>query len=207
MLRPAADVRLASPEDRDDLVALWVAAREEIARDNRSTHVMPVEDLRSRLGVLLDGTDVQILLGRREGTCAGYVVMSVAPVSSVLETRVLLIEHLFVHPQHRRVGLAKAMLAAASLLAERAGLDQIVCNVAPAPRETHRFFARLGFSPMVVRRIAATSVLRRRLAGDQRRPGLAAIEDLALRRRFRRARYDDGGSRGGAVTPREASGV
>jgi ribosomal protein S18 acetylase RimI-like enzyme len=207
VLRPVVDVRLASPDDRDDLVALWVSAREEIARDNRATHVMPVEDLRDRLGVLLEGTDVQILIGRREGASAGYVVMSVTPVSSVLETRVLLIEHLFVHPQHRRAGLAKAMLGAATLIAERARIDQIVCNVAPAPRETHRFFARLGFSPMAVRRIASTGVLRRRLAGEQqRRPALAAIEDLAFRRRSRRERNEGRGERAGALTPQEASG-
>jgi hypothetical protein len=59
---------------------------------------------------------------------------------------------------------------------------------------------------MIVRRIASTSVLRRRLAGEQRRPGLGAIEDLAFRRRSRRERYEDRSSHGGAISSREVSG-
>jgi hypothetical protein len=49
----------------------------------------------------------------------------------------------------------------------------------------HRFLARLGFTPLVLRRVAATATLRRRLAGESRRSGL---EDLLSRRRSSRAR-------------------
>jgi ribosomal protein S18 acetylase RimI-like enzyme len=205
VLRPAIDVRLASLEDRDDLVDLWVRAREEHTPANRAMHGIPTPALRERLGVLLSGDQVQILVGRRDGRCAGFAVLRESTVSSVLDTRLLLIEHLFVHPQHRRVGLAKAMLGAASLIAERARLEHIVCNLPPSPRETHRFFARLGFAPVLVRRVAATSMLRRRLMGDQRRRRLTALEDLAFRRRSVRERPDLG-ERREPLTRREASG-
>jgi ribosomal protein S18 acetylase RimI-like enzyme len=206
VLRPVIDVRLASPEDRDELVDLWLAAREETAPTNRVMHAVQLPALRDRLGVLLSGDEVQILIGRRDGQCAGFAVLRESTVSSVLETRQMLIEHLYVHPLHRRAGLAKAMLGAASLIAERAKLEHLVCSLPPSPRETHRFFARLGFAPVLVRRVAATSVLRRRLMGDQRRRRLTAIEDLAFRRRSLRDRPGIPGDRGEPFTSREASG-
>jgi ribosomal protein S18 acetylase RimI-like enzyme len=192
VLRPVIDVRPASPEDLDELVELWTRAREESAQLNHAVHAVPHTALRDRLQALVAGQgEAQILVGRRDGHCAGFVVLRESVVSSVLETRVLLIEHFYVHPQHRRVGLAKAMLGAASAIAERARLEQILCNLLPAPRETHRFFARLGFAPVSVRRVVSTGQLRRRLACDQRRRRIVAIEELAFRRRTLRERYRD----------------
>ena len=43
------------------------------------------------------------------------------------------------------------------------GIDQIVVAVATNDRDANRYLARLGFAPLVVRRIANTAVLRRSL--------------------------------------------
>ena len=51
--------------------------------------------------------------------------------------------------------------------------------------EVHRFLARLGFTPLVLRRVVNTATLRRRLAGESKR---SALEDLLSRRRSLRAR-------------------
>jgi hypothetical protein len=95
------------------------------------------------------------------------------------------VEHLFVVPPVRRHGVARALLHGVASVAERHGADQVVSNAPPSARETHRFLARLGFTPLVVRRVAPTSLLRRRLAGESRR---SALEDLLSRRRSLRAR-------------------
>jgi hypothetical protein len=50
-------------------------------------------------------------------------------------------------------------------------------GVFPAARESNRFFARLGFSPLVMRRAIATASLKKRLAGE--------IERAERRRRLR----------------------
>ena len=42
----------------------------------------------------------------------------------------------------------------------------MITSVLPQLRETNRFYARLGFSPVVIRRSVPVSVLRRRLAPD-----------------------------------------
>jgi hypothetical protein len=39
-----------------------------------------------------------------------------------------------------------------------------VVSVTPTSRDANRFFARLGFAPLVIRRVAPLSVVRRRLA-------------------------------------------
>ena len=85
----------------------------------------------------------------------------------------------------RRHGVARALLAGVAGLAERSGADQILSGAPPSAREMHRFLARLGFTPLVLRRVAATATLRRRLAGESRR---SALEDLLSRRRSSRAR-------------------
>jgi hypothetical protein len=53
-------------------------------------------------------------------------------------------------------------------------------------RDTQRFYARLGFGPVVVRRSVPVSVLRRRLAGG----GTVTLSDhlVARRRTLRRVR-------------------
>jgi hypothetical protein len=85
----------------------------------------------------------------------------------------------------RRHGVARALLLGVTCVAERQGAEQVLSNVPPAAREVHRFFARLGFAPLFVRRAVPTVVLRRRLSGDTRRPG---VDDLLSRRRSLRAR-------------------
>jgi predicted GNAT family acetyltransferase len=116
---------------------------------------------------------------------AGYAVLRVAPLLAVVDGPALHIDHLFVQPSARRHGVARGLLSAATAIAERQGAEQILASAAPSARDTHRFLARLGFSPMVVRRAVGTASLRRRLAGEGRRSGL---EDLLSRRRSLRAR-------------------
>jgi hypothetical protein len=58
--------------------------------------------------------------------------------------------------------------------------------VLPHLRETQRFYARLGFGPVVVRRSVPVSMLRRRLAGDARATQVDNV--LARRRTLRRVR-------------------
>jgi hypothetical protein len=62
----------------------------------------------------------------------------------------------------------------------------VITSVLPQMRETQRFYARLGFGPVVVRRSATVSVLRRRLAPTG--AGSATDNLLARRRSLRRVR-------------------
>ena len=184
MTRPAVEARRATPADVDDLLLMWTRAREELGRTARPPYAVTPDQFRARLEEALGGQELIILIGRYEGGAAGYAVLRLAPVLLV-DGDALHIEHLFVLPSVRHRGVARALLMLATSVAERHGADQIMAGAAPSARDTHRFLARLGFSPLVVRRVVGTSALRRRLAGEGPRRGL---EDLLSRRRSMRAR-------------------
>jgi hypothetical protein len=70
------------------------------------------------------------------------------------------------------------MAAAADFATER-HIDHVAVSVYPSLRDASRFYARLGFAPVAVRRIAPVAVLRRRLGGE---PNTPMLIDLARRR-------------------------
>jgi len=48
-------------------------------------------------------------------------------------------------------------------LADQRGIEHIVASVVAGSRDANRYLARLGFAPLVVRRLATTTTLRRSL--------------------------------------------
>jgi GNAT superfamily N-acetyltransferase len=193
--RPPVEVRRACVDDLDDLSMLWSTAREEVVGRGRVPVGLPLEQLRPRLQETLASPDIHTLVARWEGRPAGYALLRVAPALAILDGPALHIDHLFVLPEARRHGVARALLVAATAIAERNGAEQVLAGAPPSARDSHRFLARLGFSPLVVRRAVGTAALRRRLAGEGQRRGL---DDLLSRRRSLRARALRGGWPGGS---------
>ena len=121
------------------------------------------------------------------GPIVGLLVAKPDEIGAIDLTPVLHVTHLIVEPKHRRRGVGRALLAAAVHLADERGVDRMLATVASGSREGNRYLARLGFAPLVVRRVAATSVLRRSL-------GLAeAPERVAVLRRARLVRAQRAG--------------
>src|SRR5664280_834960 len=98
------------------------------------------------------------------------------------------------------VGAGGALVAAAAAYAGEIGRDQIMVNVLPGARDVHRFYARLGFAPLVVRRVTSIAALRRRLGAAElrpapgllrRRPGVRPLSSRAGVRPARRAANAD----------------
>ena len=182
MPRVPVEVRRCTVDDVEAVIALWREAR---ADTDRSSRPVPVEQLRPRLTAALERGEVDVLLARWDSRPAGFVIVRIAPLTLLGETPAVHVEQLFVTPELRRHGIARALLGGVVARAERECADQVVAGVPPWARDTHRFFARLGFTPFVVRRTVATGVLRRRLAGESTR---GAVDDLLSRRRSLRAR-------------------
>jgi GNAT superfamily N-acetyltransferase len=184
--RPAVDVRQAGACDADDLLVLWVQARAEISGPGRPLLGASPDAIRPRLlDALTRREDLHILLARWEGRPAGFAVVRVGQLMPVVEGDCVELEHLYVTALLRRHGVGRALLAGVAAVAERHGADQILSGAPPSAREVHRFLARLGFTPLVLRRVVGTAILRRRLAGESTR---SALEDLLSRRRSSRAR-------------------
>jgi ribosomal protein S18 acetylase RimI-like enzyme len=100
----------------------------------------------------------------------GMALLTIASANALLDIPAVHVSHAVVSDKHRRRGAGKALVAAAAAYAEEHGIDQLVVSVHPGSREAARFFARLGFAPLAVRRTAPVAVVRRRLAQGERTP-------------------------------------
>ena len=123
-----------------------------------------------RLVVVVDETAVLL----------GMALLTLGPANALFDAPALHVTHAVVGDRHRRRGAGRALVAAAAAYAEERGVDQLVVSVRAGSRESNRFFARLGFAPLAVRRTAPVGAVRRRLALDDRAAGPPA------RRRVRR---------------------
>ena len=111
----------------------------------------------------------------------GMALLTVASANALLDLPAVHMSHAVVSDRHKRRGAGKALVAAAAAHAELHGLEQIVVSVHPGSRDANRFFARLGFAPLAVRRVAPVAIVRRRLAQGETR-----TVDHVVRRRPRR---------------------
>jgi len=174
--RNMVEVSAVRRDDLDDLVGLWLASKVDAG--------VPLEVATrfandGRFASALDRPEVCAHLARLDGRPVGYVMTSENPFGLSPEPEIA-VEQLYVDPSARRHGVARSLLCAVVGHAERAGSEVIVSNVPTQSREAHRFFARLGFSSVIVRRVVGTSALRRRLAPSG---GVGTAVDQLIRRR------------------------
>ena len=121
-----------------------------------------------RLVVVVDARDEPL----------GMALLTVSPANPLVDVPAVHMTHSVVSRRHERRGAGKALVAAAAAYADERGIDQIVVSVNPGSREGNRFFARLGFAPLAVRRVAPVAVVRRRLAQTE----LSTMEHVVRRR-------------------------
>lgn len=110
----------------------------------------------------------------------GMAMFTITTANALLDVAAVHVSHAVVSGHQRKRGAGRALVAAATAFADERGIDQLVVSVHPASREAARFYARLGFAPLAVRRTASVGAVRRRLALLER-----ASEPLARRRPVR----------------------
>jgi len=183
LTRPSVVVREAGSEDLPALLAMW----DELRRmGTRLERVMPAADegaVLERLEAVDKDPASRAVVAVVDGEVAGMAVLSVTSYAPLFDQRAVHAHYLHVRDGFRRMGVGKALLGAAVALADEAGAEHVITSVLPQMRETQRFYARLGFGPVVVRRSAPVSVLRRRLAGP-----VGAADVVVRRRTLRRVR-------------------
>ncbi len=163
MTRGNVDVVPYTQDRRAELLGLWLAARVEsgVSPENAARSVNE-----SRFLDALARSDVRAKLARIDGVTVGYVVTAENPFGLGTHPEVS-IEQMWVDPRVRRHGVARALLAAVVSQADQSRSEFIATNVPVQIKDANRFFARLGFTSVVTRRVVATSALRRRLAPVQ----------------------------------------
>jgi ribosomal protein S18 acetylase RimI-like enzyme len=184
--RSAPRVRPALESDLPALVELGTGLREALlpASDAGSRTTTPAgrAALEQRLREALASPErhLVVVVGDDDETL-GMALLTVSSANALVDAPAVHMSHAVVDDGHKRRGAGRALVAAAAAYAEERGLDQVVVSVRPGSREANRFFARLGFAPLAVRRTASVVAIRRHMA--QSEPALGAI----VRRRSRHA--------------------
>jgi GNAT superfamily N-acetyltransferase len=184
--RAAVVVRDAVPDDLPVLLTMWHELRDLGGRLDRSMPTVCEDGVLDRLNLIDDDPHSRALVAVVDGDVAGMAVLTVASYAALFDQDAVHVHYLHVREGYRRRGVGHGLLAAAIAMADEAGVEHILTSVMPRLRDTQRFYARLGFAPVVVRRSVPVSSLRRRLAGDGR---MSLADNVVARRRtLRRVR-------------------
>jgi ribosomal protein S18 acetylase RimI-like enzyme len=188
-------VRTATADDVDALLSLVAGMGDIGLLRGRGAARRGPEAQRAQCEALLADPAHRVVVALDEtDAVVGGAVLGAETAGGLLEPPSVYVSHLIVDPAHRRRGAGRALVAAAAAYAEELGVDSVVVGVAPTGRDANRFFARLGFAPLVMRRIAPVALLRRALAvGDPvadtlpgRKGGLTRALPRTSRSRLRR---------------------
>ena len=185
MPRTPVVTRTAGADDIPVLLALWQELAEVGARAERAVNPLATTpDIATRLADAIARDDCRVVLACADGEPAGMAMFHAVRPDPLSDSTVLRMIHVVVAKAHRRRGVGHALTAAAVEIADELHIEHVSVGVYPSLREASRFYARLGFAQVMVRRVAPVSVLRRRLSGDA---ASLRMEDLVRRRtRMRR---------------------
>jgi GNAT superfamily N-acetyltransferase len=173
-------VRDAAPADVPALVGLWQQLRSEGPR--RRTAPESPEYAAARIELALADPHHRVVVAEWEGEVIGMAQLSRTPPSLLTDTPSVELSAMCVADAHRRRGAGKALVAAAVLYADEHDAENLVVSVFPQHRDANRFYARLGFAPYVVRRVASVAALRRRLGSPEGRAAMLRREMHVPRR-------------------------
>jgi ribosomal protein S18 acetylase RimI-like enzyme len=192
MPKGSVRVRAATTADLPSLVALGEELREQLlpaadsgaGRGRGATSPAGRAVLEQRYRVALEDPDRHLVVAVDDADQpVAAALLTVGPANALLDLPAVHLSHAVVADRHRRRGAGRALVAAAAAFAEERGIEQIVASVSPGSREANRFFARLGFAPLAVRRAAPVQVVRRRLAASESRPAEHVVRRRSLRSR------------------------
>jgi GNAT superfamily N-acetyltransferase len=187
MPRSNLRIRPAEADDVDALTALLAEHRASVSGwAYRVARTGSDAETRAHyLRLLTEGSRrLVVAVDEPSGAVIGMAVFGVDVVSTLTDLPSVSVSHLLVTPAHRHRGAGRALLSAAAGYADEVGIGHVVVGVTADGRDANRFFARLGFAPLVLRRIAPVSTLRRTLGI----PGLVSSRSAAGRAASRRPR-------------------
>lgn len=184
MPRSPVLTRTARVADIPVLATLWNELREVGGRAERAVNPVAVPDTAERFAACIADPAVRVVLATVDDEPAGMAVFRAMCPDPMSESRVVQVMHVIVLRGKRRRGLGHALLAAAADFADELQVEHLTAGVYPSLRDASRFYARLGFAPVLVQRVAPVASVRRRLVSDHTAPRL----DHVVRRRSRARR-------------------
>ncbi len=187
MRRTTVTAREATAADVPQLLALFDQLRAAGPRRSVSLPSDPSlvrESAAERFALAVANPDERLLVAEDTDSLAGMVLCTIGAASSLTPSPALVLSHLTVAVNSRRGGVGRVLIAAATQWASDLGIDNVRVAVYASSREANRFFARLGFAPISINRVATVAGLRR-ILGVEVPAAEADSGDLARRRRLR----------------------
>jgi GNAT superfamily N-acetyltransferase len=181
--RAAVSIREAVADDVPVLLDMWTDLRHhDVRRAVRPSSEQLLAEVAHRYVEAIADDSCRLVVAVSGDVVLGMALFTVVSSSTLLDVPTVHASHMYVADGHRGRGVGRTLVAAAAAYAGERCVEQVMVSVAPGQREANRFYARLGFAPTVVRRVAPLAVLRRQLAGDELpRPSMLRRE-LRLRR-------------------------
>jgi GNAT superfamily N-acetyltransferase len=177
--RPLVVTRIAGSEDLPILLALWDELRQVGGRAERAVNPITGVDVRDRLGEVLLDPKCRVVIACADAEPVGMAVLCIVRPDPLSDVRIVQIAHLVVSRAQRHRGVGHGLVSAAADFATERHIDYVTVSAYSSLRDVHRFFARLGFAQVTVRRIAPVAAIRRRIGTGQR---TASLTDVARRR-------------------------
>jgi GNAT superfamily N-acetyltransferase len=173
--RAPVAVRQARESDVEQLAALWDDFRlqEPLAGLAGAGPDVP-ERVRQRIlgsdaAVEAGGPPTyRLLVAFHDGAAVGFASVSVVERGLLTQSSAVLVDVVHVADRLRNRGVGTMLLREAVAMADEIGASDVVVNTPTRGRDVNRFYARLGFAPMVVRRSASVGALRRKLGVEPR---------------------------------------
>lgn len=175
MARSDVTVREAARSDIPALLGLWRELREEGLR-RRGNGAESDEQVTARFEAALADPESRVLVAVYDDAIIGMAQLVRTRATLLTEGSSIELSAMHVADACRRRGAGKALVTAAVTYADELAADSVVVSVFPQHRDANRFYARLGFAPMVVRRVAPVAALRRRLGTPEGRAALLRRE-------------------------------
>lgn len=187
MRRATVSAREATVNDIPELLELFDQLRAAGPRRSVSIPSDPAstrEAAGGRFATVIADPEQRLLVAEDADGLAGMVLCSIGMSSTLAVSPAVVLSHLTVAANSRRAGVGRVLVAAATLWAADNNVDHVRVAVYASSREANRFFARLGFAPVSVNRVAPVAGLRR-ILGAEVPAAEADSSDGARRRRLR----------------------
>ena len=174
MRRAPVHVRVVTEEDLEALRPMWEEFLDQpgLIPDGAPDDVLA--KVRSALQASQLATDAgrgvqyRLVIASMDGQDVGFASLSVLGHGLLTESAAVVVDAMHVSPSLRKRGIGTELLREAIVLADEVGAVDIVVNTPARGRDVNRFYARNGFSAMVVRRSAPVAGLRRKLGVEPR---------------------------------------
>ena len=143
----AAEIRAAGSEDRDALLGLWL---DLVSHHRRlDPHYPPVPGVREALLAEIErglrASECRVWIGRLEAGAVGFLFAEVESPTSAALAGPSWIHELYVQPDSRRRGVARALVEQATLFFAERGRPSFSVRVESANEQGLAFWRELGF--------------------------------------------------------------